>query len=285
MSLKAGIFGYPLGHSLSPVFQQAAFDFMEIDAGYELWEIPPKKFGGAISALKSDEYLGANVTIPYKEVVGQYLDNIDPMAESIGAVNTVVKDHGQLTGYNTDAFGFIESLKLESNFDLINKNVVLIGSGGAARAAAFGMVKEGIRSLVIANRTLSRAALLANDLSNMLTNVEPIPLYSTEIQAKCSIADLIVNTTSMGMLHSTSYDQSPVPANFIPNNCLVYDIVYNPKETPLLTAAHQAGARTLSGLPMLIYQGSAAFNLWTSKTAPVDIMFQAATKALKSQST
>ena len=281
MTLQAGIFGYPLGHSISPAFQQAAFDHMGIDATYQAWETLPEMLGDAVSRLRADTYLGANVTVPHKQAVRQRLDTIDPLAASIGAVNTIVRDNARLIGHNTDAHGFIQSLKREAGFEPADKRVVLIGAGGAARAAVYGLAQEGIASLVIANRTLTNAVSLADEMSSTLSDVRAVGLDSGLLENYCSTADLIVNTTSIGMLHGPADGKSPISENLIPNDCLIYDIVYNPEETPLLKAARRAGAQTLGGLPMLVYQGAAAFELWTGQPAPIDVMFTAARKALK----
>ena len=282
MTLRAGIFGYPLGHSISPAFQQAAFDHQGIDAIYEAWETPPEKLGHAVASLRSGDFMGANVTVPHKQAVQQHLDTIEPLAASIGAVNTIVRDDSQLVGHNTDAYGFSQSLKREAKFEPTRKRVVLIGSGGAARAAAYGLAQEGIASLVIANRTLGSAVMLAEEMSNQMTDVRASSLESESLESHCAAADLIVNTTSIGMLHGPAEGRSPILEEFIPGGCLVYDIVYNPEVTPLLKAARRAGAQTLGGLPMLVYQGAAAFKLWTGQPAPIEIMFTAAQKALES---
>ena len=283
MTLKAGIFGYPLGHSISPAFQQAAFDHLGIDATYEAWETRPAKLDDAVSLLRSDAYLGANVTVPHKQAVRQHMDAIDPLAASIGAVNTIVKEDDRLIGHNTDAYGFIQSLKRGANFEPSGKHVVLIGAGGAARAAVYGLAQENIASLVIANRTPENAITLAKEMSDRLTDVYATSLYAQALTSFCSKANLIVNTTSIGMLHGPADGQSPISESLIPDHCLVYDIVYNPEDTPLLKTAQRAGARTLGGLPMLVYQGAAAFELWTGQPAPVEVMFEAARKALDSQ--
>jgi len=282
MTLQAGIFGYPLGHSISPAFQQAAFDHLGIDATYQAWETPPEKLGDAVSRLRADTYLGANVTVPHKQVVRQYLDSVEPLAVSIGAVNTIVRDNARLIGHNTDAHGFIQSLKREARFEPAGKRVVLIGAGGAARAAVYGLAQEGISSLVIANRTLANAVSLTDEMSSDLSDVRAVRLDSDLLENYCSSADLIVNTTSIGMLHGPADGRSPISETLIPNDCLVYDIVYNPEDTPLLKSARRAGAQTLGGLPMLVYQGAAAFELWTDQPAPIEVMFSAARKALES---
>ncbi|MDP6716477.1 MAG: shikimate dehydrogenase, partial [SAR202 cluster bacterium] len=192
----------------------------------------------------------------------------------------IVKENGRLIGHNTDAYGFIQSLKREADFQLSGKRVVLIGAGGAARAAVYGLAQEDIASLVIANRTLENASALASEMSDELAEVHATSLHAQALATSCSEADLIVNTTSIGMLHGPADGQSPIAEGLIPSDCLVYDIVYNPENTPLLEAARRAGAQTLGGLPMLVHQGAAAFELWTGQTAPVEIMFAAARNAL-----
>ena len=226
MTLRAGIFGYPLGHSISPAFQQAAFDHLGIDAIYEAWETPPEKLGHAVASLRSGDFMGANVTVPHKQAVQQHLDTIEPLAASIGAVNTIVRDDSQLVGHNTDAYGFIQSLKREAKFEPTRKRVVLIGSGGAARAAAYGLAQEGIASLVIANRTLGSAVMLAEEMSNQMTDVRASSLESESLESHCAVADLIVNTTSIGMLHGPAEGQSPILEEFIPGDCLVLSLIH-----------------------------------------------------------
>lgn len=283
MTLLAGIFGHPLGHSISPAFQQAAFDHLGIDATYQAWETPPETLGDAVSGLRADTYLGANVTIPHKQAVLRHLDTVEPLAASIGAVNTIVRDGDRLIGHNTDAYGFVQSLRREADFQPAGKRVVLIGAGGAARAAVHGLAQESIASLVIANRTLGNAVSLADEMSNGLIDVHAVELNPEPLEAHCSTADLIVNTTSIGMFHGPADGRSPIPQALIPGGCLVYDIVYNPQDTPLLKAARLAGAQTLGGLPMLVYQGAASFELWTGLSAPVSVMLDAARTALESQ--
>ena len=280
MTRLVGIFGYPLAHSISPAFQQAAFDYYSIPAKYHAWPTPPDQLGNEVRKLRHKEYLGANVTVPHKEQVRKYLDHIDQWAESIGAVNTIVRKDGALTGYNTDAYGFIRSLKEMGEFDPGGKKVLLLGAGGAARAAVFGLAEENIASLTIANRTVERGQSLSDAISQSIADVKAIPMTNDALEKGSADADLIVNCTSMGMKHSDAEGRSPLEARLMPSNALVYDMVYNPSETQLLMEAKKAGARTLGGLTMLIYQGAAAFERWTGKDAPVGVMFRASEKAL-----
>lgn len=280
MTLLAGILGYPLAHSISPIFQQAAFDHYSLPVRYCAWPVPPEVLAREVQKLRGEQYLGANVTVPHKEAVRAWLDAIDPWAQTIGAVNTIVREGGRLVGYNTDAYGFIRALKEMAQFDPRGKRVLLLGAGGAARAAAFGLAGEGIAALAIANRTLARAQALAIGVRAHLAGVTAIMLDSAALEEAAAAADLIVNSTTMGMAHGSAEGQSPLQARAIPPGALVYDMVYNPVETPLLKEARQAKARTLGGLPMLIYQGAAAFERWTGRQAPIDVMFHAGEAAL-----
>ena len=214
------------------------------------------------------------------------LDEIDDYANLIGAVNTIVNRDGKLIGFNTDAYGFIEALRKEGKFDSREKRVILIGAGGVARAVSFALVQENIASLTIVNRTAKRVEDLQEALLKYIgdkrlhAKVIILPWSSLKISETMKDCHLIVNCTTMGMRYSALEDQSPVEIDLIPSSALVYDLVYNPSETPFLKLAAKAGARTLGGLPMLVYQGAAAFELWTGKKAPVDIMFSAAKAAL-----
>ncbi len=281
MAGKLGIFGYPIGHSLSPVFQQAALDHYEIDARYEAWETHPNDLGAAVARLRGSEYLGANVTVPHKVEVMAHLDEVDELARLIGAVNTIIKRGDRLVGHNTDAGGFIEALRQAGGFDPRGKRALLLGAGGAARAAAFALIREGASELVIANRTLQRAAALAEELGGRSRGVTAISLRdAAAIGEAASLADLVVNSTTVGMRHTPEQRDSPLPPGVLGRGRVVYDMVYNPALTPLLAQAQIGGATAVGGLSMLIHQGAAAFELWTGRRAPVRVMFAAAERAL-----
>ncbi len=274
-----GLIGYPLGHSISPVFQQAAFDKLGIDVRYELWETPPEKLKEVVKSILADDKIGSNVTVPYKEEVIPFLDELDEFAADIGAVNTIVKENGRLVGYNTDAVGFLRAIKSEGKFDPKGKKVTMIGAGGVARAIGFILVKSGIASLKIFDIDRPRAEKLASELGfsgvSILKSNE-----GSEYEEAVYGADLLINCTPLGMKHSAGENKSPVPEALISRDSLVYDVVYNPLKTPLLQIAEKVGARTLGGLYMLVYQGVAAFELWTEQKAPLDIMMKAAKGAL-----
>ncbi|MDO8750011.1 MAG: shikimate dehydrogenase [Dehalococcoidia bacterium] len=277
-TLTVGIIGYPLGHSISPAFQQAAFDHYGMDARYLVWETPADGLAQRIQSLRGPNVLGANVTVPHKEAVRSRLDTLSEATQRTGAVNTIVNRNGLLEGHNTDVPGFLRALKEDGGFDPKGKRVLLLGAGGAARAVAYALSGAGVASLTIANRTVERAQRLIQVL-NIGAIAKAVPMNRDALATEKGW-DLIVNTTTLGMWHSPGEGESPLPAGLILSHALVYDLVYNPPETPLLREARRAGARTLGGLPMLVYQGAAAFQLWTGKEAPLSVMFEAAQKAL-----
>ena len=280
MTLRAGIFGYPIRHSISPPMHQAAFDHAGIDATYEAWETHPDALADGVSRLRDNLYLGANVTVPHKQAVMEHLDEVDDLARRIGAVNTIVNSDGRLLGTNTDAEGFITSLRIHGEVEPAGLDAVLVGAGGAARAAAHALADAGIGSLTIANRTPERAQALALEVAGFGPDARAIALSDSEFASVCNRAHLLINSTSVGMLHGPAEDASPVPDGAISSSTVVYDMVYNPPDTPLLRAAKSAGAQTVGGLPMLVYQGAAAWSLWTGREAPADVMFKAARGAL-----
>ena len=284
MSQEIGLFGYPLAHSISPAFQQAALDYYSLPVRYYAWPTPPEALYYEVCKLRDDKYLGANVTIPHKEQVLGLLDGVDGLAGAVGAVNTIVKKDRDLIGYNTDVCGIVRSLREKAGFEPEGKSMLLLGAGGAARAAAFGMASEGIASLTIANRTKERASGLADEVRGSIGRVRAISMEEATLAEASAEADLIVNATSVGMDHGDAQGRTPLYSELIPPGVLVFDMVYTPSETPLLLEARKAGAHTLGGLWMLIYQGAASFELWTGRKAPLEVMFRAGEDALSAQS-
>ena len=286
MTQYIGIIGYPLKHSLSPDFQQAALDYCRLDIQYQVWETEAENLPSAINRLRQVENLGANVTVPYKETVLDLIDEVNHVASLIGAVNTITNRDGKLVGFNTDAHGFLRALREDSKFDPENKRVVVLGAGGAARAVGFALLQGHVTSLAIANRTLERAQSLAQSLSGYAVDngidaeTVALPWQSPKLVEAVRHCQLLVNCTIFGMRRSPQEDQSPLATGSIPKDALVYDLVYNPSETPLLRTAREAGASVLGGLPMLVYQGAASFKLWTGREAPLDIMLATAKQAL-----
>ena len=289
MTQRLGIIGYPIGHSISPVFQQAALDHLGIDATYQAWEVAPDDVGGFVGGLREQGTLGINVTLPHKEAVIPFLDEVDDWATAAGAVNTIVnrsdaKGEARLTGHNTDGTGFLRALREESGFSAQGRRILVLGAGGAARGVVLALSRDSAASLTIANRTLARAQLLAQLASDNGIESAAVSLTGPGFDNAVQLADLIVNCTTMGMTHGPDEGGSPLLSAQIPSTALINDLVYNPRETPLLREAEQAGARTLGGIHMLVHQGASSFEMWTGQRAPIPVMLEAALRAMESRS-
>ncbi|PKB80641.1 MAG: shikimate dehydrogenase [SAR202 cluster bacterium Io17-Chloro-G9] len=277
---RLGIIGYPIGHSISPLFQQAALDHAGIDASYRAWEVKPEEVPEFIAGLGEPGVLGINVTVPHKEAVIPHLDEVDQWASTAGAVNTIVNREGRLTGHNTDGLGFLRALLEVNGFAPRGRRVLILGAGGAARGVVLALVREEVSHLTIANRTLSRAERLVQIAEDAGLDALAVPLGGSELEGEAASADLIVNCTTLGLAHGPDEQGSPLSSRQIPPTALVNDLVYNPLATPLLQAAAQAGAQVLGGIHMLVYQGAASYEMWTGQPAPVEVMLQAALEAM-----
>lgn len=280
--LKAGVIGLPIAHSISPRFQQAGFTALNLNVRYQAYETPPEALPAFLATMRQGGWLGCNVTIPHKRAVYDSVDALTDEAEAIGAVNTILVQDGRLLGHNTDAEGFMRALTGEAHFDVRGRDAVLLGAGGAALAVAIGLARGGVRRLWIANRSAERAQALAKRIHGrgMSVQVEAIPLETEALRRPMSAASLLVNSTSVGMAGGSAPRDLPLPMELLSSHLLVYDLVYNPARTPLLEAAKRVGARTLEGLPMLIYQGAASLEHWTGVPAPITIMMEAGRRAL-----
>lgn len=275
MTRRAGIIGHPVAHSLSPAFQSAAFAHCGLDAVYERWDTPAGTLGPRVQSLRAPEMLGANVTIPYKEAVIPFLDELGGQSARMGAVNTIVNREGRLFGFNTDGPGFVVALKHEAGFDPAGKKLLLLGAGGAARGIAFALVEANAAAVAIANRTPDRARRLAHEVGGATGIVSAVPLDEPLPGYDC-----IVNCTSVGMHGGPDPHGLPARLESARPGTLIVDIVYAPEQTPFLGEAARRGLPVLGGLPMLIYQGALAFELWTGVRAPIDVMFAAARNEL-----
>ena len=276
-----GIIGNPLGHSLSPLFQQAAFDHLDLDIKYELFPTDIEDLEKKINSLRALNYLGANVTIPYKTDVIPFLDELDETANSIGAVNTILNKGGRLIGYNTDGLGFIRAVSLEAKIALDKIDVLIVGAGGSARAVLVALLKENPSSVVVANRSRDRADILVESVHNFNEiDVQAIGLTTIEQHLLNRDFDLIVNCTSLGMKGGLHEDGFAKILDYVNANTIVYDLVYNPRETPLMVNAKKESKFVFNGLEMLIQQGAASFQIWTEKEAPVHIMRKAIQETL-----
>ncbi|HYM16578.1 MAG TPA: shikimate dehydrogenase [Dehalococcoidia bacterium] len=283
MTKRAGVIGHPLAHSLSPTIFKAAFDAAGIDATYDAWDTEPAVLAGRIEALRGDAFLGANVTIPHKEAVLPLLDATDDLAQQAGAVNTIVHANGRLVGHNTDVAGFARALREDAAFDAQGKRTMLLGSGGAARAVALALIEAGASLVYVVGRTPRRTDAMVVSLKRLTrTGTTVTWAYWGDGSYLRSLAEaqLIVNCTPVGVAGSDTAGQSPLPADLISPHVTVFDLVYNPQETPLAAAARSRGAKAVTGLPMLVYQAAASFRLWTGRDADTAAMFAAARAAL-----
>ncbi|MCK9444437.1 MAG: shikimate dehydrogenase [Tissierellaceae bacterium] len=251
-----GVIGNPIAHSLSPVFQNYIMERKNVNGIYIPLKISPENLRSSIGLLR-ENFTGFNVTIPHKESIMEYLDEIDPVALEYKAVNTVKVVGGRLIGYNTDGVGFLKSLE-KYNISLKGKRVLLLGAGGAAKVIAFEVVKhQGI--LTIGNRNMSRA----EDIKSEITSHFNMPIDVIGLRDITPSYDIVINSTSVGMAPDT--EKSIVDSYILEGANLVYDIVYNPRETKLLKYGRGHGIMAINGLSMLIYQGLKSFEIWTGE--------------------
>ena len=272
-----GIIGYPIEHTLSPVMQAAALEAAGLDYSYIAIPVPPGRLVPALEGLCALYFRGWNVTIPHKSTIIQFLDAIDPDAKLIGAVNTVVNDGGAITGYNTDVLGFLMSL-VKAGFILDECRAVVLGAGGAARAVTWALCKRRASSITIGARNPQKASALAKDFS-AFASIDVFDWNSDEFKEQVSYADIIINTTPLGMSPKVD-DMPPVDLSLLPPGALVYDVIYSPAKTKFLLKAEELGYPTLNGESMLAYQGVESFRLFTGVEADAQIMLDAVRKFL-----
>jgi shikimate dehydrogenase len=265
-----GVIGNPVEHSLSPAIHNAAFRTLGLNFVYLAWRV--EAIGDAIKGLRAlGNFRGASVTIPHKVAAVPFLDDVEPTARHIGAINTIVSEGGKLTGYNTDATGALRALR-ESGVSLKGQRVVMLGSGGAARAIAFALAAEGaIDRLVLLGIDKNERNTLAGDLrSKTAMAVDDRHLDENSLKQDLANSQVLIHCTPTGM--SPKVQETCVPASLLHAGLAVMDIVYNPRETRLLKHAKAAGCRTIPGLEMFLYQAAAQFELWTNRPAPTGIM-------------
>ncbi|ARK29290.1 shikimate dehydrogenase [Halalkalibacter krulwichiae] len=256
-----GILGHPVGHSMSPIIHNDAFEKIGIEARYHAFDVDPDQVKEAIEGIRALKITGCNVTVPHKIAVMKYLDEIDSEAEQIGAVNTIVNQNGKLVGYNTDGRGYVKSLLDETSIDLANMKVLVIGAGGGARGIITALLRQGIGHLTITNRTISKAELLIDLAATFDTPAEA--LEKQVVEEKLNEFDVIINTTSVGM--SPNVDESPLSLDRLKEETIVSDLIYNPLETKLLKEAKAKGAQTLNGIGMFVNQAALSFEHWTGQ--------------------
>lgn len=272
-----GIIGWPVSHSLSPVMHNAAFTALALDYSYIPLPIHPDYLEEGIKGLKSMGFVGANVTIPHKVTIMPYLDELDHSAQLAGAVNTIVIKEGKSIGYNTDAQGFVLSL-LVKNITLKDKFVVIMGAGGAARAVVSGLLSHSVANIMIGTRNAKKAAEFIQNFPTY-TNLQGCnwdePLFHNAME-QC---DILINCTPIGM-ETNSQTTLPIIWGNISNNAVICDLIYNPPLTQFLADAQNRGHLIINGAGMLIEQGALAFELWTGKNAPRQIMAASITKLI-----
>ncbi len=277
---KLGIIGYPLGHSISSVIHNAAMKSIDVEGVYDVLETPPEDLISRIKFLKTQNYTGFNVTIPLKVPVSLFLDEIDDYANIAGCVNTVkINADKTLFGYNTDIYGFKMAIPLELN--LKNKNASVLGTGGAARAAVVGLVESGVTEVDMYTRNIINANQTLNYLRAQFPEVK-FAVYQIQNIRDLSHTAIIVNTTPIGM-RGYMMNESPLEESDIKKlnpETVVYDVIYNPSKTKLISMAQKHGLRTIGGLDMLIMQAQRAQIIWTGRTPDANVMKIAALEAL-----
>ncbi len=277
-TIVCGVIGDPIEHTMSPVMHNAAFKKLGIDYLYVPFRVKKEELEKAIAGMRALNIRGLNVTIPHKVEVISFLDKVDSLVEKIGAVNTIVNDDGVLTGYNTDATGFLQAL-LERGVEPKGKNTVILGAGGASRAVSFILAERGAHPVIL-NRQLELdwAEELAGHISRIFDKeVKALVLNERNLAEVLEGAEVLVNATSVGM--SPDIEETPVPARLLKPGLVVFDIVYNPVKTRLLREAEAAGVKAIGGLDMLVWQGVLAFEKWTGHKAPLELMKREAIKA------
>lgn len=258
------LFGHPVEHSWSPLMHNAALEYYGMDARYYAVDLQNSEINDLPAFLNQSQFLGANITIPYKQLIAEFVDGIDQPAREIGAINTIVKQDYRLQGYNTDVAGFISPLK-GFKYELEGTGAVVFGTGGAARAVVVALIKLGVGMIYLVSRNPARIS--------SFREFEQVKVVSySEWTTRAEESSLIVNATPLGM--HPNIEQSPVRESEMQwlGDHICYDIVYNPLKTTFLRQAEKAGATTIGGLEMLIQQGSQSFKLWTGRPFPVKIV-------------
>ena len=278
-AVRLGIFGDPVAHSLSPRMQNAALQTAGLEMQYAAFRIRPEELAEALRLLPALNFVGLNLTVPHKIAAAGLVDELDETARKVGAINTVRIVDGKLLGSNTDGAGFARAIRSEFSVDLRDLRVLLLGAGGGAgRAIALQCAREGCERLVLVNRTAEKAQELVRELKSAFVDarvsapvarLEAVPWEERALRFQIANVDLVVNATSVGMRRS---DPPPLSASLLAPHLMVYDTIYAPARTALLSAAAEAGARGANGLSMLLQQGALSFEEWFDREAPLDAM-------------
>jgi shikimate dehydrogenase len=279
--IRLGVLGDPVEHSLSPQMQDAAVNHCKIDMQYARFHILPGELGDALNRMRELQFVGLNLTLPHKVAAPELVDQLDEDAKEIGATNVVKIEQGKMHGFNTDGRGFARAIREEFSVDLRDLRVMILGAGGAARAIALECAKSHCERLVIANATFEKGERLAQKLRDFFVGPKvfgPVPRLQaihweeSAFQFQIANVDLVVNATPVGLNRG---DPSPIPSRLLAPHLMVYDTIYSAAQTPLVTAALEAGARAANGLSMLLHQGALAFEIWFERPAPLEVMRQA----------
>lgn len=263
-----GLLGYPVKHSFSPAMHNAAFIYLKLDAEYRLFPLKPEELETFFKNLNRNNIYGLNITIPYKEKVLTFLRTLTDEARLIGAVNTIKVNGGRLEGFNTDGEGFLRHISADLEFNPGGKSIAIIGAGGASRAISVYLSQQKPKRITIYDIDKTKLQALVCHLKK---NFQDIDFKSADSIDSLGIegSDLLVNASSVGMKED---DPCLIKPELISKNTLVYDLIYNPRETKLLKMAKENGCRVSNGLGMLLYQGMIAFEIWTGRIAPGEIM-------------
>lgn len=282
MAYKLGLIGYHLSHSISAIIHKAGLESLGIDGSYEVLETPPEDLISRIKYLKTNDYTGFNVTIPLKVPMALFLDHIDRSADISGCVNTIkILSDKSFHGFNTDIYGFQKAIPANIQKDLVDANVSILGTGGAARAAAVSLIDLGVKQINFYSRNIINSSNMVNYLRE--TFPEAIfKLYQMQSTGELFNSAMIVNTTPIGM-KGNSADKMPLSMDVVsklPTNTVIYDVIYNPSKTMLIQKAKDLGLETINGLDMLIHQAAKAQEIWTGKIPDIDKMKIAALENL-----
>jgi shikimate dehydrogenase len=274
-----GIFGHPVEHSFSPGMHNAAFAAIGLDGCYVPFAVHPDDLGNAVKAIVPLGLCGLNITVPHKEKVIPFLDDLAYDARLIGAVNTIEVRDEKLIGHNTDGKGFLRSLREETGFRPKGKTFLMVGSGGAARAVCFELALAGAGDILLYDLDRDKAGKLGHDIRSATATRVTVTDVSS-LRTLAPDADCLVNATPLGLKKS---DPLPLSRDLMRKGQLVCDLVYNPPDTRLLRTAQSRGAKTLRGIGMLLYQGVIAFEIWTGKKAPVTVMKKALARQIRNR--
>lgn len=267
-----GVFGSPITHTASPAMHNAAFGALKMNWAYLALHVEPPNLRAALHGARDMGFAGLNLTVPHKILALDFIDEIDPVAKRLGAVNTIHFVDGKLRGFNTDGHGIAAAIKEEFNITLKGRRVLVLGAGGAGRAIAVQCALDGATKLFVANRTAAKVAPIAREIKDCKVEFQAIGISARDITRVIGDVDLVINATSVGL---SSAESLPISSEMFSAKLCVFDTIYRPAQTELLRVAAAAGARVANGLSMLLHQGAKSFEIWTQRKAPLPVMRRA----------